>query len=53
MPLLLIIILLIILLGGGGLGYRTWGPTGGLGAAGTVLIIILILWALGLLGPRQ
>ena len=46
---LLIIILLIVLLAGGGLGYRRWGAGGGLGIVGTVLVIFLILWLLGVI----
>jgi Flp pilus assembly protein TadB len=49
MLLILIIIILILLLGGGGYGYRRWGTGGGLGIVGTVLIIVLILWLLGVL----
>ena len=46
---ILIIVLLILLLGGGGYGFRRWGTGGGLGIVGTVLIIALILWLLGVL----
>ena len=46
---ILIIVLLVLLLGGGGYGYRRWGTGGGLGIVGTVLVIGLILWLLGLL----
>ncbi len=46
---ILIIVLLVLLLGGGGYGYRRWGTGGGLGIVGTVLVIALILWLLGVL----
>jgi hypothetical protein len=46
---LLIIVLLVVLLAGGGYGYRRWGTGGGLGIVGTVLVIVLILWLLGVL----
>lgn len=46
---ILIIVLLILLLGGGGYGFRRWGTGGGLGIVGTVLVIALILWLLGVL----
>jgi hypothetical protein len=49
MLVLLIIIILILLVGGGGYGYRRWGTSGGIGIVGTVLIIALILWFLGVL----
>ena len=46
---ILLIVLIILLLGGGGYGYSRradWGyaPVGGLG---TVLLIIILLWAFG------
>jgi hypothetical protein len=46
---LLLIIVLLLLFGGGGgyYGYSRWGPGGGLGIFGTVLLIILILYLLG------
>lgn len=45
-PILLIVILVIVFGGGGGYyGYRTWGPTGGIGIVGVVLIIA-VLWYL-------
>jgi hypothetical protein len=47
MGLLLILVLLILALGGGGYGYNQWGYPGGLGVVGTVLIIFLVLWLLG------
>jgi hypothetical protein len=48
---ILLIVLIILLLGGGGYGYSRrsdWGyaPVGGLG---TILIILLVLWALGVI----
>jgi hypothetical protein len=48
--LLLIIILLVLLFGGGGgyYGYSRWGLGGGLGILGTVLLIVLVLYLLGL-----
>ena len=49
--LLLIIILVLLLFGGGGsyYGYSRWGPRGGLGVLGTVLLIVVILYLLGAL----
>lgn len=47
MTLLIIIILLVLLLGGGGIGYSRYGAGGGLGIVGTILIIFLVLWLLG------
>lgn len=46
---LLLIIVLILLFGGGGgyYGYSRWGTGGGLGIFGTVLLIVLILYLLG------
>ena len=49
LTLLIIIVLLILLVGGGGYGFRRWGTGGGLGIIGTVLVIVLILWLLGVL----
>jgi hypothetical protein len=46
---ILIIVLLVLLLGGGGYGFRRWGTGGGLGIVGTVLVLALILWLLGVL----
>jgi hypothetical protein len=46
---ILIIVLLVLLLGGGGYGFRRWGTGGGLGIVGTVLIIALVLYLLGIL----
>ncbi len=48
--LLLIIILVLLFAGGGGYyGYSQWGPGGGLGIVGTVLLIVLILYLVGVL----
>jgi hypothetical protein len=48
MTLLLIILLVLLLAGGGGYwGYSTWGPSGGFGVLGTVLLIVLVLWLVG------
>lgn len=46
---LLLIIILILLFGGGGgyYGYSRWGMGGGLGILGTVLLIVLVLYLLG------
>lgn len=49
MTLLIIIVLLVLLFGGGGLGYSRYGAGGGLGVVGTVIIIFLVLWLLGVL----
>lgn len=46
---ILIIVLLVLLLGGGSYGYRRWGTGGGLGIVGTVLVIALVLYLLGIL----
>jgi hypothetical protein len=48
---LLLIIVLLLLFGGGGgyYGYSRWGSRGGLGIAGTVVLIALVLYLLGLL----
>jgi hypothetical protein len=48
---LLLIIILLLLLGGGGgyYGYSKWGAGGGLGVVGTILVIALILYLLGVL----
>ena len=48
---LLLIIILVLLLGGGGgyYGHTRWGPSGGAGVGlGTVLLILLIAYLLGL-----
>jgi len=45
---LLLIILLLVFGGGGGYyGYRTWGPGGGIGVGGVVLIILVLLYLFG------
>jgi hypothetical protein len=47
--LLLIIILVVLFAGGGGYyGYSRWGTGGGLGIVGTVLLIVLVLYLLGM-----
>jgi hypothetical protein len=49
MLLLIVILVLIFGLGGGYWGHRTWGPGGGAGVSlGTILIILLIAYLLGL-----
>ena len=48
--LLLIIVLLVLFGGGGGYwGYHAYGPGPGMGIVGTVLLVAVILWAVGLL----
>jgi hypothetical protein len=46
-----IILLLVLLLGGGGgyYGYSRWGTGGGLGIVGTVVLLLVILYLLGVL----
>jgi hypothetical protein len=48
---LLLIIVLVLLFGGGGgyVGYRNWGAGGGLGILGTVLLVVLIFYLLGMI----
>jgi hypothetical protein len=47
--LLLIILLVLLFAGGGGYyGYSRWGTGGGLGIVGTVLLIVLVLYLLGM-----
>ena len=48
---LFLIIILLLLFGGGGgyYGYSKWGAGGGLGVVGTILVIALILYLLGVL----
>jgi len=48
---LLVVIVLLLLFGAGGgyYGYSKWGPGGGLGIFGTVLVVALILYLLGVL----
>jgi hypothetical protein len=43
------IILLVLLFGGGGgyYGYSRWGTGGGIGIAGTVLLILVIVYFVG------
>jgi hypothetical protein len=51
MSMLLLIIVLVLLFGGGGgyYGYSRWGPGGGLGVVGTILVIVLLLYLVGAL----
>jgi len=49
MLLLIIVLLLLFGAGGGYYGYSRWGGRGGLGIAGTVLPIALVLYLLGFL----
>jgi hypothetical protein len=46
-----IILLLLLLFGGGGgyYGYSRWGTGGGLGIVGTVVLLVVILYLLGVL----
>jgi hypothetical protein len=48
---LLLIIVLLLLFGGGGgyYGYSRWGTGGGLGVVGTVIVIALLLYLLGVI----
>jgi hypothetical protein len=48
---LLLIIVLLLLFGGGGgyYGYSRWGSGGGLGVVGTVVLIAVILYLLGVI----
>ncbi len=50
---LLLIILVILLLAGGSFGYNRYGALGGSGIAGTILIIIIVLWLVGALTPAS
>ena len=43
---LLIIVVVVLVFGGFG-GYRAWGPTGGGLSVGSLLLIVLVLWLLG------
>jgi hypothetical protein len=50
MILLIIILILVFGLGGGYYGHTRWGPRGGAGISlGTILVILLIAYLLGLL----
>jgi hypothetical protein len=49
MILLLIVLLLLFAGGGGYYGYSRWGSGGGLGIVGTVVLIALVLYFLGIL----
>ena len=45
---LLIILLLLVFGGGGGYyGYSQWGPGGGLGIFGTVLLVAVVVYMFG------
>jgi hypothetical protein len=48
---LLVILILLLLFGGGGgyYGYSRWGSGGGLGVVGTVVLIAVVLYFLGVL----
>jgi hypothetical protein len=48
---LILLIVLLLLFGGGGgyFGYSRWGARGGLGIVGTVIVIALVLYLLGVL----
>ena len=48
---LLLIIALLLLFGGGGgyYGYSRWGSGGGLGIVGSVVLIAVVLYLLGVL----
>ena len=48
---LLVIIVLLLLFGAGGgyYGYSRWGTGGGLGIVGTVVVVALLLYFLGVL----
>jgi hypothetical protein len=48
--LILLIVLLLVFGGGGGYyGYSRWGTGGGLGIVGTVIVIAVILYLLGVI----
>jgi len=49
MLLLIIILILVFGLGGGYWGYSQWGPNGGFGILGTILVIVLVLYLLGVI----
>ncbi len=44
---LILIILVVLLLGGGGLGYSQWGPSGGLGVGGLLLLVLVVYLVAG------
>jgi hypothetical protein len=48
MLLIIIILVLVFGVGGGYWGNRQWGPGGGLGVVGLILVILLICWLAGL-----
>ena len=47
MLLLIIVLLLLFGAGGGYYGYSRWGSRGGLGVVGTVLLIAVVLYLVG------
>jgi hypothetical protein len=49
MLLLIIVLILLFGVGGGYYGYNQWGPSGGFGIVGTILLIVPILYLLGAL----
>ena len=51
MPILLIILIILILLSYGGGAYRPAYRTPGI-SIGTILLIVLVLWLLGVFGSR-
>ena len=48
---LILLIILLLLFGGGGgyYGYSRWGTGGGLGVVGTVVVIALVLYFVGVI----
>jgi hypothetical protein len=52
---LLLIIVLVLLFGGGGgyYGYSQWGPGGGLGIGGTILVVAVVVYLFGGLRQRR
>ena len=54
MELLLIVLVILLLCGGGYYGNRQWGPNGGLGIVGVLLVVVLLFWLLsGSLGVHH
>jgi hypothetical protein len=49
MLVLIIVLVLVFGVGGGYYGNRQWGPGGGFGIVGVILVILIICWAAGLL----
>jgi hypothetical protein len=39
---LILIVLILLLLFGGGLGFSKWGPRGGIGIGGILLIVLVV-----------